>query len=108
MSTLDAFFTWGGMLLESMAMMNVGREIEQITGKWNNCMPKVLERRILSNDKFCYLEMLAIFKCFALINLLFSYEQLFSPQPTFLECIHIFLLSDRPDCLGGPRYSIPQ
>ena len=57
---VGCIFTWGGMLLESMAMMNVDREIEQITGKWNNCMPKVLERRILSNDKFCYLEMLAI------------------------------------------------
>ena len=40
--------------------------------------------------------LLLIFKFFALINLLFSYEQLFSPQPTFLECIVIFLLSDKP------------
>ena len=60
MSTMDAFFTWGGMLLESMTMTNVSREIGQITGKWNNCMSKVLERRILSNDKFCYLKMFAI------------------------------------------------
>lgn len=60
MLTLDALFTWGGMLLESVTMTNVSTEIRQITGKWNNCMSKVLERRILSNDKFCYLEMLAI------------------------------------------------
>ena len=60
MSTLDAFFTWGGMLLESVTMTNFSREIEEITDKWNNCMFKVLTRRILSNDKFCYLEMLAI------------------------------------------------
>lgn len=36
--------------------------------------------------------LLLIFKFFALINLLFSYEQLFSPQPTFLECNVIFLV----------------
>ena len=47
--------------------------------------------------------LLLIFKFFALINLLFSYEQLFSPQPTFLECIHIFLLSDRPDLSRWPQ-----
>lgn len=33
MSVLDAFFTWGGMLLESKTMTNVSREIEHITSK---------------------------------------------------------------------------
>ena len=47
--------------------------------------------------------LLLIFKFFALINLLFSYEWLFSPQPTFLECIVIFLLSDRPALSRGPQ-----
>ena len=68
------------------------------------CMSKVLERRILSNNKFATWKcLLLIFKFFALINLLFSYECLFSPQPTFLEYIVIFLLSDRPALSRWPQ-----
>ena len=49
---------------------------------------EVSSRNTLSGETFCFLEkfLLSIFKFRALSNLLFSYELLIGPQPTFLEC----------------------
>ena len=50
-------------------------------------------RKTLSGKTFCFLKkrFLLICKFCALSNLLFFYEQLIGPQPTFLECIVNFL-----------------
>ena len=63
---------------------------------------KVSDRKTLSGEKFCFLEecLLSIFKFCTSSNLLFFYELLVGPQPTFLECIVICQL-----CLRGPGYS---
>ena len=49
---------------------------------------EVSNRNTLSGETFSFLEkfLLSIFKFRALSNLLFSYELLIDPQPTFLEC----------------------
>ena len=54
---------------------------------------KVLNGKTLSGEAFCFLEkcLLSISKFCALSNLLFFYELVIGPQPTFLECIFIFL-----------------
>ena len=48
---------------------------------------KVSNRKTLSGETFCFLEkhLLSIFNFCASSNILFSYELLISPQPTFLE-----------------------
>ena len=53
---------------------------------------KVLNRKTLSGEAFCSLEkcLLSIFKFCALSNLLFFYELVIGPQPTFLECNFYF------------------
>ena len=53
---------------------------------------------------FSFLEkwLLSVFKCCGSSNLLFFYEQLIGPHPTFSECIVIGKL-----CLSGPAYSCP-
>ena len=53
---------------------------------------KVLYRKILSGETLCFLEkrLLSFFKFFAMSKLLFSYELLIGPLPTFLECILLF------------------
>ena len=58
---------------------------------------KVLNRKTLSGETFCFLEkrMLSIFKFHTSSNLFFPYKLQIGPQPTFLECIVIFLKSDR-------------
>ena len=45
-------------------------------------------RKKLSGEKFCFLEkyLLSIFKFCASSNLLFFYQLLIDPQPTFFEC----------------------
>ena len=58
---------------------------------------KVLKyRKTLSGERFCFLEkrMLSIFKFRTSSNLFFPYKLQIGPQPTFLECIVIFLKSD--------------
>ena len=58
------------------------------------CICEVSNRKTLSGETFCFLEKrwLSIFKFCASSNLLFFfYKLLIGPQPTFLECIVIFL-----------------
>ena len=54
---------------------------------------KVSNRKTLSGETFRFLEkhLLSIFNFCVSSNILFSYELLISPQPTFLEFIVIFL-----------------
>ena len=49
--------------------------------------------RMMSGETFCFLEkrLLSICKFRASSNLLFFYELVIGSQPTFLECIVIFL-----------------
>ena len=58
---------------------------------------KVSYRKILSGETLCFLEkrLLSLFKFCAFSKLLFSYELLIGPLPIFLECIVIYLWSDR-------------
>ena len=67
---------------------------------------KVLYRKILSGETLCFLEkrLLSLFKFCAMSKLLFSYELLIGPLPTFLECILLFT-SDLIGqlCLWWPR-----
>ena len=54
---------------------------------------KVLNRKTLSGETFRFFEkhLLSIFNFCASSNILFSYELLINPQPTFLECIVVFV-----------------
>ena len=71
------------MLLQSAAM--VAKKLP-VDDKITACVKHV-------SWLFCFLEkrLLSIFKFCASSNLLFFYEQLIGPQPTFLECIVTFL-----------------
>ena len=53
----------------------------------------VSNRKTLSSETFCFTEkcLLSIFNFSALSNLLLFCELLIGPQPTFLECVVIFL-----------------
>ena len=53
----------------------------------------VSKRKTFSGKSFCFLEkrILSIFKLCTSSNLLLFYELLIGPQPTFSECIVIFL-----------------
>ena len=67
---------------------------------------KVLYRKILSGETLCFLEkrLLSLLKFCAMSKLLFSYELLIGPLPTFLECILLFtcdLIGQL--CLRWPR-----
>ena len=69
---------------------------------------KVSNRKTLSAETFFFLEkrLLPIFKFRPSSNLLSFYEMLIGPQPTFLECAVIFLLSSIGQlCRNGPADS---
>ena len=53
---------------------------------------KVLNTQTSSFETFCLLEksLLSLFKFCASSNILFFYELLIGPQPTFLECINCY------------------
>ena len=86
-----------------------GNGSKEIAGRWQNnslCQIyvsqallkcKVSYRKILFGRTLYFLEkrLLSLFKFCALSKLLFSYELLIGPLPTFLECIVIYLWSDR-------------
>ena len=86
-----------------------GNGSKEIAGRWQNnslCQTyvsrallkcKVSYRKILSGETLCFLEkrLLSLFKFCAFSKLLFSYELLIGPLPIFLECIVIYLWSDR-------------
>ena len=86
-----------------------GNGRKEIAGRWQNnslCQSyvsrallkcKVSYRKILSGETLCFLEkrLLSLFKFCAFSKLLFSYELLIGPLPIFLECIVIYLWSDR-------------
>ena len=64
--------------------------------------------KTLSAETFCFLEkrLLPIFKFRPSSNLLSFYEMLIGPQPTFLECAVIFLLTSIGQlCQNGPANS---
>ena len=51
-----------------------------------------IEKHCRSGETFCFHKrLLSVFKFSASSNLLFPYDLLIGPQPTFLECIVIFL-----------------
>ena len=72
------------MLLQSAAMVSkklpVDDKITLVSNKYVSWVFCFFEKRLLSIFKFC-----------ASSNLLLFYELLIGPQPTFLECIVIFL-----------------
>ena len=82
-----------------------GNGRKEIAGRWQNNVQlvsdicpgallkcKVLYRKILSGETLCFLEkrLLSLLKFCAMSKLLFSYELLIGPLPTFLECILLF------------------
>ena len=81
-----------------------GNGRKEIAGRWQNnslCQSyvsrallkcKVSYRKILSGETLCFLEkrLLSLFKFCTMSKLLFSYELLIGPLPTFLECILLF------------------
>ena len=71
------------MLLQSMARCQCLLDV----------VCKVSNRMMLSGETFCFLQkrLLSICKFCASCNLLFFYELVIGSQPTFLECIVIFL-----------------
>ena len=75
---------------------NGSKEIDKTKKCILGVMCKVLNRKTLSGEAFCFLEkrLLVIFKFCAWSNSLFFNELLISPRPTFLERIVIFLQSD--------------
>ena len=79
----------------------------EIAGRWqinvqlvsDICLPGIIKmffvvlyRKILSGETLCFLEkrLLSSFKFCAMSKLLFSFELLIGPLPTFLECILLF------------------
>ena len=84
------------MLLQSEALVaNKWLVGDKITNKYVSWV-LYIRLRTLSGEKFCFLEkqLLSIIKFCASSNLLFCffYELLISPQPPFLEYIHVIFL----------------
>ena len=99
MYTLGIILTCGHLIFQNVAMVAKKLLVDdkRIACVKQICLLgvicKVSNRKTLSDETFCFLEkhLLSVFNFCVSSNLLFSHELLIGPQPTFLECIVIFL-----------------